>query len=135
LHVVLTGDRAEDPSAREISRNLAHHGDRILNLAGRTSLGELGFLLRQAEVLVTRDTGPSHLAAGVGCPVTVIFGRTDPIYGPKRWRPLGDRVEILEHRLTRQAGERREAFWQRCFASITPEEVWERLSRIRIRRN
>lgn len=135
LHLVLTGDSEEDPSAREIGRNLAHHGGRILNLAGRTSLGELGFLLREAQVLVTRDTGPSHLAAGVGCPVTVIFGRTDPIYGPGRWRPLGERVEVLEHRLTRQPGEKREAFWQRCFASITPEEVWESLNRVRIRRN
>lgn len=135
LRLVLTGDSEEDPSAREISRRLAGHGDRVLNLAGRTTLGELGFLLRDAEALVTRDTGPSHLAAGVGCPVTVIFGRTDPIYGPARWRPLGERVEILEHRLTRRPGEKREAFWRRCFASITPGDVMERLDRVRIHKN
>jgi len=132
LRIVVTGDSETDPSACEICHRLQSYGNRILNLAGRTSLGELGALLKHAEVLVTRDTGPSHLAAAVGCPVTVIFGRNDPIYGPTRWRPLGERVEALEHRQTRRQGEKKEAFWQRCFASIEPTEVLDSRERVRI---
>ena len=96
---------------------------RILNLAGQTDLAELGWLLKHARVSVTRDTGPSHLAAAVGCPVVVIFGRTEPMYGPTRWRPLTDKAVIVAKFIPRKRWESRNRYWQRCFAEISVEEV------------
>ena len=96
-----------------------------LNLAGRTDLGELGWLLKHARVLVTRDTGPSHLAAAVGCPVVVIFGRTAPLYGPTRWRPLTEKAVIVAKSTPRKRWESRDNYWRRCFAAISVEEVQE----------
>lgn len=94
-----------------------------LNLAGQTDLGELGWLLKHARVLVTRDTGPSHLAAAVGCPVVVIFGRTAPLYGPTRWRPLTGKAVIVAKSVPRKRWESRDRYWRRCFAEISVEEV------------
>jgi lipopolysaccharide heptosyltransferase II len=54
-----------------------------VNLAGRTSLGELSGVLKVCEVVLTNDTGPMHLAAAVGTAVVVPFGSTSPeLTGP-----------------------------------------------------
>ncbi|HEX7862031.1 MAG TPA: lipopolysaccharide heptosyltransferase II [Verrucomicrobiae bacterium] len=53
------------------------------NLAGKTSLRELCVVLATADVVLTNDTGPMHLAAAVGNPVVVPFGSTSPeLTGP-----------------------------------------------------
>lgn len=53
------------------------------DVAGRTSLGGLAALLARSAVLVTNDTGTSHLAAAVGTPSVVVFVASDPT----RWAP------------------------------------------------
>lgn len=50
----------------------------VVNLAGRTSFKETGALLARANVFVTGDTGPMHLAAAIGTPLVALFGPTDP---------------------------------------------------------
>jgi heptosyltransferase-2 len=53
-----------------------------INLAGKTTLRELCFLLKLCRVLLTNDSGPMHVAA-VGTPVVVPFGSTSPeLTGP-----------------------------------------------------
>ena len=96
---------------------------KLLDLAGKTNLAELGWLLKHARVLVTRDTGPCHLAAAVGCPVVTIFGRTAPIYGPTRWRPLTDTAVIVTGSVPKKRWESSATHWQRCFAAISVDEV------------
>lgn len=54
-----------------------------LDLCGPAPLAERGALLRRCSLFVGNDSGPTHLAAAVGCPVVAIFGPTDPaLYGP-----------------------------------------------------
>jgi ADP-heptose:LPS heptosyltransferase len=115
LQPVFVGADATEP--------LVGAGARHLNLAGQTNLGELGWLLKHARVSITRDTGPSHLAAAVGCPVVVIFGRTAPLYGPTRWRPLTEKAIIVTKPILRKRWESRDHHWRRSFAAITVEEV------------
>ena len=105
-----------------------HTADHV-SLAGKTDLGELGWLLKHARVLVTRDTGPSHLAAAVGCPVVVIFGRTAPLYGPTRWRPLTEKAVVVAKSVPRKRWESRDRYWRRCFAEISVEEVQQAVVR------
>lgn len=105
---------------------MAHH----LNLMGKTDLGELAWLLKQARVLVTNDSGPAHLAAAVGCPVVAIFGRTAPLYGPVRWRPLSERAAVVSKPLAKKLFEKRDAHWRRCFAAIELDEVEAAVRRI-----
>ncbi|MGO9610829.1 MAG: glycosyltransferase family 9 protein [Verrucomicrobiia bacterium] len=115
LRPVFVGAEAADSRATQRAGHL--------NLAGHTNLAELGWLLKHARVSITRDTGPSHLAAAMGCPVVVIFGRTAPLYGPTRWRPLTEKAIIVTKPVPRKRWESRDSHWQRSFAAITVEEV------------
>jgi lipopolysaccharide heptosyltransferase I len=47
--------------------------------APATSLASLAALLDGARVFVGGDSGPLHLACGVGCPVVGLYGPTDPV--------------------------------------------------------
>jgi heptosyltransferase-2 len=69
-------------------------GDRVLNLAGKTSLRQLMAVLKICDVVLTNDSGPMHLAAALGTRVIVPFGSTSPeltgpgLPGDKRHRIL-----------------------------------------------
>ena len=67
----------------------------VIDLSGRLTLGMLGALLKRASLLVSNDSGPVHIATAVGTPVVSIFGRYEPGLGPRRWRPLGERVRVV----------------------------------------
>ncbi len=94
-----------------------------LNLTGQTDLAELAWLFRHAAIVVTNDSGPSHLAAAVGAPLVTIFGRTAPMYGPIRWRPLSEKAIVIAPAIRRKLLEGRDAHWRRSFAAISVEQV------------
>jgi heptosyltransferase-2 len=121
--VAWIGGDAADPSLREIRALLGSSFQETHNLCGKLNLAELGWLLSQARALVSRDTGPVHLAAAVDCPSVVIFGRSTPLYGPVRWKPLSGKTTVLASRETERPGESRTAFWRRSFASISVDDV------------
>lgn len=88
FRVVLTGSSGDRELARKI---VAQTALPLLNLAGRTSLAELAAVLKKAQLAVTTDTGPMHLAAALGTPVAALFGPTAP------WRtgPFGEGHEVV----------------------------------------
>lgn len=63
-----------------------------LNLSGKTSLEDITALGGTARLAVGNDTGPLHLIAAVGCPVTVLFSSASD---PARARPRGPDVIVL----------------------------------------
>jgi ADP-heptose:LPS heptosyltransferase len=72
--LVLLGTEAERPSGEWLIRALpASHRQRLVNLMGRTSLPELAAELRQANLLVSGDTGTLHLAASLGVRTLGLF--------------------------------------------------------------
>jgi ADP-heptose:LPS heptosyltransferase len=90
LGSVYVGGSADDAFARafvEAARAT------VINLAGRTTLEETIAVLRGAKATIAVDSGPMHLAAGVGSPVVALFGPTDPSV----FRPWSDRVRIVSH--------------------------------------
>lgn len=53
-------------------------------LGGALTLPELAVFLQKADCLITVDTGPLHVAQGVGCRTVAVFGPTDPrVWGPR----------------------------------------------------
>lgn len=57
--------------------------DRLIDGAGRLSLGEVGAVIERCDLYLGNDTGVTHLAAAVGTPVVAVFGPTRPDrYGP-----------------------------------------------------
>ena len=89
--VVLTGAAADGAMARAIGEGLA---PAPRSLAGRVSLKELAAVLRSADLMITVDSGPMHIAAAVGTPVLALFGATDPA----RTGPVG-LGRVLRHAL------------------------------------
>lgn len=83
LQIVLTGTASESSLVSKMKRLLATDGA-IINLAGRTSLGLLGCVVQQAEVLVSNCTGISHIAAALETPSLVLSLDGEP----GRWGPL-----------------------------------------------
>ncbi len=86
--VVVTGA----PSERELCAFVAGGGERVVDLGGATSLGELAEVLAGAACVVVGNTGPAHLAAAVGAPVVSLFAPTVPAV---RWRPWRVPHELL----------------------------------------
>lgn len=52
-------------------------GGRIINLAGRTSLVEMGAWFKSMNLVIVNDSGPLHMAVALGVPVVTLFGPTD----------------------------------------------------------
>jgi heptosyltransferase-2 len=79
--VCVTGGPAErDVVARVVEGS----GGTAVNLIDRgVALGSLKAAIGLADLLVTNDTGPRHLAAGMGTRCVSLFGPTDP-----RWAAL-----------------------------------------------
>jgi len=88
---VLTGTKAEQADTRFIVERI--HSDRIVDLAGRTSVRDLLDLYNVADLLVTNDSGPAQLAALTDVNIMVFFGPETPAL----YRPLAgaDRCNVL----------------------------------------
>jgi ADP-heptose:LPS heptosyltransferase len=52
----------------------------------------LAAILERCHIYLGNDSGVTHLAAAVGVPVLALFGPSNP----KIWRPLGEKVKVLQ---------------------------------------
>jgi ADP-heptose:LPS heptosyltransferase len=104
LPVLLTGSAAD----AEINAAIAKESGapRVLDIAGKTSIGSFGALAQSARLFVGITTGSMHVAAAVGAPTVGIFPfQTDT---PERWAPLGPRTAIVRASYPCRPGERKE---------------------------
>ena len=80
LRILITGAEKDKGLADEISGAMK---GRAVSLCGKTGIRELAAVLRRAALVVSGDSGPMHIAVGVGANVIAIFGPTSPdITGP-----------------------------------------------------
>jgi len=79
--IVLTGSEHEGPATASVRRSMTAPA---IDLAGMTDLGEFAAVISALDLLVTNDTGASHVAAATNTPSIVLFGPTLPA----RWAPL-----------------------------------------------
>ena len=91
-----------------------------INLVGRTSLKELAHIFKRADLVLGGDTGPVHLAAGLGTKTVMLMGPTDA----NRNGPYGQQENAME--IPRSC----KACWKRrcpkgidCLAILSVEEV------------
>lgn len=75
MPVILVGTESERATADRIC-SLARCP--LMNLAGSTDLPELVSLLRDAALVVSNDTGPGHIAAGLNIPLVMLFSWSNP---------------------------------------------------------
>ncbi len=69
--IIYTGAPAESGIIESVQAE--YPSKRAVNLAGKTSIDELGAFLTEADLLITGDTGPMHLSVAVGTPVVAVF--------------------------------------------------------------
>ena len=120
------------------SKDQAQYADRIIakcagliDMRGKVTLSQLGALLEKADIFVSNDSGPVHIAAALGTPVISIFGRNEKGLSPRRWRPLGNKSffmhkdvgcdPCLAHNCTK-------GFL--CLKAIKPDEVFSLVKKI-----
>ena len=75
--ILYFGDHSGAPLVNDICSELK--SQRIINLAGKTTIRELAALIQQCNLLITNDSGPMHLAAAVGTPPLALFGSTSDV--------------------------------------------------------
>ncbi len=75
--VVLTGGPSalERVMGQEIEKSA---NAQLFNLIGRDTLPQMHALLERADVLVSPDSGPVHMATAVGTPVIGLYAATNP---------------------------------------------------------
>ncbi len=95
-----------------------------INLVGRTNLKQLAAVIRGAAAMVGGDTGPVHLAAGLGVPTVMLMGPTDA----NRNGPYGQPENAIEvNRPCRYCWKRACPKGIDCLASIQVSQVTEKL--------
>ena len=83
MQIVFSGAPNDAPYIAEARAVLGDVPNKVISIAGETSLMELAALFRSATLLLTGDTGPLYIAEAVGTPTLSLWGPTMPeIYGP-----------------------------------------------------
>jgi heptosyltransferase-2 len=121
--IILFGSGAELPMSQYVAERMKYPS---VNLAGRTTLGQLMGLIKECVLLVTNDSGPMHLAAALGVPQVAIFGSTSDV----ATGPSSDLAEVV-----RVPAECSPCFLRecptdfRCMTGITASQVIEAAER------
>ena len=101
--------------------------ERVVNLAGQTSLMESSYIVLRSNLVISADTGFMHAADLFRVPAFALMGPT--AFG----FPTGPTVEILETDLPcRQCTKDgrckcKLAVYQKCMVDITPQQVAEKI--------
>ena len=129
--LLLIGGPGDVPLNQQLQDALKVKGtqeDTIINITGKTSLGELAAQLEQCALFIGNDSSPMHLAAAVNIPVIAIFGPTSPQeYGPY---PLDDprHIAIWRHPTGQPCfflGKMQTCAHCTCMQSVTVDDVWQ----------
>jgi ADP-heptose:LPS heptosyltransferase len=94
-----------------------------------TTIGRMMGLIQRARIMICHDSGPLHMAVGLGTPTVSLFGPTNPaLVGPykqDRWVVQPD--DITPQELAQSYRDRKND--QSIMARITMNQVWDRVQK------
>ena len=122
FEIVVIGSGCEDAHVNRFVNSVSKVCP-VWNLSGLTGLAETAWILEQAQIIITRDSGPAHLAAAMGCPTLAVMGLHKKQSNLKRWKPLGKKVKALQIQLKPLGLETAKHFQKRYFHSLSDEEL------------
>lgn len=85
-HIALLGGRDDQPLAHDLSSSLRAGGLSVVDLTGKTRLGELAACIERCRAVVSNDSSGLHLAVAANVPTVGILGG----YHFGRFYPWGD---------------------------------------------
>jgi ADP-heptose:LPS heptosyltransferase len=85
-HVVIIGGKGED----KFFDSLLPYPPSVIDTVGKSTLPELITIIRNAEAIITADTGPSHIASAVNT-------RTFALFGPSNHKGTGPYITPFNH--------------------------------------
>lgn len=127
IRCVLVGSELDRAVADAV---VARLDDEVLDLVGRTTVGQLAAVLRRCAVLVSNDGGVAHLAAAVGTRTLTVFGPSNDA----AWRPLGGDIITADLPCRPcfyrdfEIGLRHGCATRECLAQIEPADVAARVT-------
>jgi heptosyltransferase-1 len=120
--VVLVGGPGEGQLCRQIAARLTGP---LVDLGEQTGLLELAAVAQSADVFLSGDTGPMHLAAAVGTPTVSVFTCTSPLQaGPRGCEGL-----LTATKVPCAASYLRKCPAMVCMEELTPDRVWPAVCR------
>ncbi len=116
--VVLTGLPSEVELVERLQARMRH---RAHSLAGRTDFRRFAAVIKLADLAITNNTGPAHVAAAVKTPVVDLFALTNP---PEQWRPWRVPHRLLHRQVPCAICYSRVCpYGQECLREVPPAEV------------
>lgn len=115
--IVLTGAPNEMEYISEVKDGFTDE-TRVLNLAGKTSLLELFYVISKAKCMITTDSGNAHVANVVGTPTVVLFGAAHEHRAKPYDQSISKALKILNMDCVPCESERCKFGDNRCLASI-----------------
>jgi ADP-heptose:LPS heptosyltransferase/GT2 family glycosyltransferase len=128
--IVLIGAPGEEPVADDLTRRL-RHPEAVVSLIGRLPLPELPGLLTACSLFLGNNSGPHHIAAGLGVPtVGVHSGSVDA----REWGPIGPAAVAVAREMIcspcylAMAKDCRRGL--ACLGELTPDAVYDACKRM-----
>lgn len=121
--VVYFGDPSGSPLVNDICKGM---GERVINLAGKTSLRELLALILQCSAFLTNDSGPMHIASALGVPLVALFGSTSDV----KTGPYSGGTVIHKHVECSPCYKRVCPIDFRCMKRIEVDEVYQSILKL-----
>ncbi len=116
--VVLSGSAEEGNLTAAIRSRMRFPA---VDLAGALSFPVFSALIEAADLVITNNTGPMHMAAALRTPVVALFALTNP---PDQWGPWMVPHRLLNHEVScRLCYSRICPYEQECLRLVTPEMV------------
>jgi lipopolysaccharide heptosyltransferase II len=110
------------PQDRELFSGVYSYNNTVVDLVGQTTLEELTWVLDKIDLYVGPDSGPVHLAVGLGKPVVALFGPTDPARcGPYQYEKA---IVVRAERICPSCDAKHGKHIRQCLHSIEHEEIY-----------
>lgn len=83
--IVLTGSLEEAAILQDVASRIIYPVTNIVETLGHIDIGELALIMKNSALLISNDTGVSHVAAALDIPSIIIFSVYSKV---ERWAPL-----------------------------------------------
>lgn len=124
--LIVVGAPEDRPLADRFLAAIGADGPPVLDLVARTDLKQLAAVAEAADVFVSNDTGPLHLAAAAGIDVLGVYTCTDP----RRTGPYGPNAHTVVTSVWCKCSLRKTCERMDCMTELQPRRVAPLLDRL-----